>query len=146
MYRIVLSLIVCFTFVFARAQNINLTEKSPEIYCTNGIDSFSATWSNVPANSNIVFYQSTDPLFNTYINLGPGACNFQTPSAALMTLLRTGTCNSTNLIPAGPADFVPANALVIVFTGNGTDYPYNFSSLCSTNQPVYILQNACTQG
>ncbi|MDB5226267.1 MAG: hypothetical protein JWN78_460 [Bacteroidota bacterium] len=219
MYRIVLSLIVCFTFVFARAQTINLTEKSPEIYCTNGVDSFSATWSNVPANSNIVFYQSTNPLFNPYlgqgdsigfihidasnttsnpivsvcprilgifidacndlgrsepaneyilitsgnagflpstlqidlpsntdINMGAGACNFQTPSAALMTLLRTGTCNAANLIPAGPADFIPANALVIVFTGNGTDYPYNFSSLCSTNQPVYILQNACTQG
>lgn len=219
MFRIVLSIIVCFTFVFAKGQTINLTEKSPEIYCSNGVDSFSATWSSIPAGSNIVFYQSTDPSFNPYlgqgdsigfihidasntstnpitsvcprilgifidacndngrsepaneymlltsgnagflpstlqidlpsntdINMGAMACNFQTPSAALMTLLRTGTCNSTNLIPAGPSDFIPANALVIVFTGNGTDYPYNFSSLCSTNQPVYILQNSCTQG
>lgn len=79
------------------------------------------------------------------INLGVNPCSFGTPSAALITSLRTGFCNASNLIPAGPGDSIPPGALVFIFTGNGTDYPYNFSNFCATGQKVYILQNACTR-
>ena len=80
------------------------------------------------------------------INIGSNPCIFGTPSNTLMTLLRTGFCNSTNLIAASQADSIPPNALVIVFTGAGTDYPYNLSRFCQTGQKVYVLQNACTNG
>lgn len=80
------------------------------------------------------------------INTGSNPCSFGTPSNTLMTSLRTGFCNSSNLIAASQADSIPLNALVIVFTGAGTDYPYNLSRFCQTGQKVYILQNACTNG
>lgn len=80
------------------------------------------------------------------INTGSNPCSFGTPSNTLMTSLRTGFCNSSNLIAASQADSIPPNALVIVFTGAGTDYPYNLSRFCQTGQKVYILQNACTNG
>ncbi|MFN8284215.1 MAG: gliding motility-associated C-terminal domain-containing protein [Chitinophagales bacterium] len=80
------------------------------------------------------------------INTGTNPCSFGTPSNALMTMLRTGFCNSSNLLPATQSDSIPPNALVIVFTGAGTDYPYNLSRFCQTGQQVYVLQNSCTNG
>lgn len=205
--------------LLAKAQTLQLTPITSENFCASGKDTvrFSLNYSNIPAGSNIVFYQSTNPNFNPYlgqgdsigfinigsntnqtgnqiitdcphivgifidacndngrsepaneyilitsgkgflvnnlkidlpankdINLGSNPCTFGTPSAALMTLLRIGTCNSTNLIPASPGDSIPPNALVVIFTGNGTDQPYDFSDLCNTGQDVYILQNNCT--
>lgn len=218
MRSIVLFILLLVSGARLSAQSISLIQASPEIYCSNGVDSFRVSWNSIPAGSNIVFYQSTDSAFNPYlgqgdsigfihitststnpseikticpeiigifidacnapphleqaneymvitsgnsgflpsslmvnlpankdINNGAGTCSFQTPSNTLMNLLWAGSCNPSNLIPAGPSDFIPADALVVIFTGNGTDYPYNFSSFCSTGQKVYILQNACTQ-
>jgi len=80
------------------------------------------------------------------INTGSNPCSFGTPSNALMTSLRTGFCNSTNLLSATQSDSIPPDAIVIIFTGAGTDYPYNLSRFCQTGQKIYILQNACTYG
>jgi gliding motility-associated-like protein len=219
MRKIVLSASFLLQAVLLSAQNISLSQAAPEVYCSSGIDSFRATWNNIPAGSHIVFYQSTSPAFNPYagqgdsigfiaidpantssntffsicpkilgifidacnapphveqaneymvitsgatgfkvsslqvdlfppankdMNVGSG-CPFGTPSAALMALLRTGTCDNTTLIAAGQADSIPPNALVIIFTGAETDYGYDFTSYCSSGQPIYILQNSCTQ-
>ncbi|MFN8294882.1 MAG: gliding motility-associated C-terminal domain-containing protein [Chitinophagales bacterium] len=204
------------------AQSIQLSSVSPDVFCSSGKDTmkFSVNYSNIPQNSNIVFYQSTNPAFNPYagqgdsigfINIGNNtsgggqvttacpeilgifidacdqggvlrevdneyivmtsgnagfnvsslrlqlpnnsinipannSCTFLTPSATTMTTLRTGTCDATTLIAAGQSDFIPANAIVIIFTGRGTVYNYNFSSYCSSGQPIYILQNSCSPG
>ena len=213
-------IIVIFSLNTVIAQTIQLNSLSTSTYCSTGQDTFkfSLNYTNIPPNSNIVFYQSTNPSFNPYagqgdsigfINVGSSSsggggqvtttcpeilgifidacdqggtlrevdneymvitsgntgfnvsdlkiqlpntsinvsgCPFLTPSAATMTALRNGTCNATNLIAAGQADFIPANAIVIIFTGRGTLYNYNFSSYCSSGQPIYILQNSCSPG
>jgi gliding motility-associated-like protein len=218
MKKIVFLALCFFCILITNAQTISLSQVSTEVYCSNGIDSFSANWTNIPANSNIVFYQSTNPAFNPYLGQGDSigflnvggntsggggavttacpeilgifidacdqggvlrevdneymvitsgntgfnvsslkiqmpntsinvsSCPFGTPSAATMTQLRNGTCDATTLIAAGQADFIPANAIVIIFTGRGALYNYNFSSYCSSGQPIYILQNSCSPG
>ncbi|HRH56367.1 MAG TPA: gliding motility-associated C-terminal domain-containing protein [Chitinophagales bacterium] len=207
---------VCSSF----AQTIQLASVSSDVFCSTGKDTmrFSLNYTNIPQNSNIVFYQSTNPAFNPYagqgdsigfINVGANTsggggqvtttcpeilgifidacdqggtlrevdneymvitsgnvgfnvsdlkiqlpntsinvsgCPFQTPSAATMTQLRNGTCDGTTLLAAGQSDFIPANAIVIIFTGRGPLYNYNFSSYCSSGQPIYILQNSCSPG
>lgn len=84
---------------------------------------------------------------NTSINTG--SSTFMVPPASMMTILRNGTCTNTTLIPASNADSIPPGALVIIFTLNGVGnvpaapvYPYNFSSYCSSGQPIYILLNS----
>ena len=207
------------------AQTIQLANVSQDVFCSTGKDTmrFSVNYSNVPANSNIVFYQSTNPNFNPYngegdsigfisiggntsngnqvitscpeilgvfidacdpdpleeqdneyivitsgqgflvnnlqvdvpsttnkdINIPLGSNLFGTPSAALMAQLRNGTCNAGNLFAGKPGDSIPANAIVIIFPSvpkaGGSVYSYNFSSYCSSGQPIYILQNAYHQ-
>lgn len=221
-----LLLVVCILCMkLSYTQTIQLTNLSSNVFCSTGKDTlkFSVNYSNIPANSNIVFYQSTNPSFNPYagqgdsigfINIGGNtaggtqiatscpeilglfidACNpdplleqdneyivitsgqgflvnnlqvdvpsttnkdiniplgsnlFGTPSAALMTQLRIGTCNASNLFAAGPGDSIPPNAIVIIFPSvplaGGSVYNYNFSSYCSSGQPIYILQNSYHQ-
>ena len=198
-------------------QTISLTQHGNNSFCYSGIDSFLVSWSNIPAGSNIVFYQSTNPNFNPYagqgdsigfihidnsntsngqpitstcprifgifidacndngrsepaneyilmtsgkgfkvsnlqidipnntdINFGTNPCTFATPNAATMNLFYQQSCNAANILPAGQADSIPPDALVIVFTGNGVDFAYNFNELCNTGQKVYILQSSCT--
>ena len=218
--KFISTLIVLFVGLSAFSQSIQLTSLSPDAFCTIGRDTmrFSVNYTNIPQNSNVVFYQSTNPAFNPYlgqgdsigfINVGSNStggggqvtttcpeilgifidacdqggvlrevdneymvitsgntgfnvsslkiqlpnssinvsgCPFSTPSAATMTQLRNGTCDATTLIAAGQADFIPANAIVIIFTGRGALYNYNFSSYCSSGQPIYILQNSCSPG
>ncbi len=207
------------------AQSIQLANVSQSVFCSTGKDTvkFSVNYSSIPQNSNIVFYQSTNPSFNPYLGQGDSigfinvggntsggtqitttcpevlgifvdACDpdpleeqdneyivitsgqgflvnnlqvdvpsttnrdintplgsnlFGTPSAALMTQLRIGTCNSSNLFPAGPGDSIPPNAIVLIFPSvplsTGAVYNYNFSSYCSSGQPIYILQNSYHQ-
>ncbi|HMW13449.1 MAG TPA: gliding motility-associated C-terminal domain-containing protein [Chitinophagales bacterium] len=208
------------------SQTIQLNSLSPTTFCATGKDTFkfAVNYSNIPANSNIVFYQSTNPSFNPYagqgdsigfINVGSNTSNggpqvittcpeilgifldacdpdpleeqdneyivitsgqgflvnnlqvdvpatsnrdiniplgsnlFGTPSAALMAQLRIGSCNASNLIAAKPGDSIPPNAIVIIFPSvplaGGNVYAYNFSSYCSSGQPIYILQNSYHQ-
>ena len=57
--------------LLAKAQTLQLTPITSENFCASGKDTvrFSLNYSNIPAGSNIVFYQSTNPNFNPY--LGP---------------------------------------------------------------------------
>lgn len=221
--KFLLTLIILLAGLTVFSQSLQLTSLSPDVFCGTGRDTmkFSVNYTNIPQNSNIVFYQSTNPAFNPYggqgdsigfINVGANtsggggqitttcpeiigiffdACNnapyaeanneyvvitsgnagvqvnnlvvrlpntsintgtytFVTPPAAMMNLLRTGTCTNTTLLPASNADFIPPNAIVIIFTlnGNGVNpvFPYNFSSYCSSGQPIYILLNSNTSG
>ncbi len=222
--KFLLTLIILLSGLSAFSQSLQLTSLSPDVFCGTGRDTmkFSVNYTNIPPNSNIVFYQSTNPAFNPYlgqgdsigfINVGANtsgggsqvttacpeilgifidACNntplleqdneyivttsgqgflvnnlqvdipngrdinipigsnlFGTPSAALMTQLRIGTCNASNLIAASPGDSIPPNAIVLIFPSFPTPpsgvYNYNFSSYCSSGQPIYILQNSFHQ-
>ncbi|MEZ5053992.1 MAG: gliding motility-associated C-terminal domain-containing protein [Chitinophagales bacterium] len=219
MNRIFIAFVSLFFSLSAMTQTLQLTSLSQDAFCATGNDSiaFSLDYTNIPSNSNIVFYQSKNPNFNPYlgegdsigfINIGSNTtstgqitstcaeivgifidacdqggvlrevdneyiiltsgatgfdvrdlqiklpnnnintssttCEFLTPSAANMTTLRNGTCNPSNLFAAGQNDVIPPNAIVIVFTGRGTIFNYNFSSYCSSGQPIYILQNSCS--
>lgn len=218
--KFLLVLLMLFPVLQVFTQSLQLTSLSPDVFCGTGKDTmkFSINYSSIPPNSNIVFYQSTNPAFNPYagqgdsigfINVGANTsggggqitttcpeilgifidacdqggvlrevdneymvitsgnagfnvsnlkiqlpnssinvsgCPFLTPSAATMTQLRNGTCDATTLIAAGQGDFIPANAIVIIFTGRGPLYNYNFSSYCSSGQPIYVLQNSCSPG
>ena len=202
--------------------SINIGLISPSTICSTGNDSiqYSVIASEIPANTNIVFYQSTDSTFNPYlgegdsigyikgdtiernslpftscvdiigifidacnpngipeyhneymflnsgngflvdslkvdlpnnsgtgngdINMGTSGCTFIKPSNDLMDTLRKGAC-STNFIAAGPSDFVPAHAIVLLFASNNVDYPYNFDNLCQGGVPIYVMQNSCTR-
>ena len=222
--KFLLILIILLSVFTAFSQSLQLTSLSPDVFCGTGRDTmkFSVNYTNIPPNSNVVFYQSTNPAFNPYlgqgdsigfINVGANtsggggqvtttcpeilgifidACNntplleqdneyivttsgqgflvnnlqvdipngrdinipigsnlFGTPSAALMTQLRIGTCNASNLIAASPGDSIPPNAIVLIFPSFPTPpsgvYNYNFSSYCSSGQPIYILQNSFHQ-
>jgi hypothetical protein len=157
---------------------LNLNLISPTVVCSTGNDSvsYSVSGSGIPANTNIVIYQSTDSLFNPYlgqgdsigyipgnaipqdtvnfgdciktlgifidacgasgqegkneyiiltsgngikvsnlaidfstqnnwrtnadINTGTSPCLYQTPTPSLITNLRVGSCNASNVIPA----------------------------------------------
>lgn len=80
---------------------------------------------------------------NSDINLGATPCGLQTPQAALIAALRTGSCNATNILPAGPGTQIPGGAIVILFTSTNVTASYNLNSLCSTGQTIYIMQSAC---
>ncbi|MEZ5026281.1 MAG: gliding motility-associated C-terminal domain-containing protein [Chitinophagales bacterium] len=220
MKKVFISIFFLFIINVIFSQTLQLTAASPNEICSTGKDTFNFAleYQNIPSNSNIVFYQSTNPNFNPYagegdsigfINIGgntsnsgqittpcaeivgifidacdqggvlrevdneyviltsgasgfdvndlelylpnsyinvpsTNSCIFQTPSAATMATLRNGTCDVTTLIAAGQGDVIPPNAIVIIFTGRGTVFNYNFSSYCSSGQPIYVLQNSCS--
>ena len=62
------AILILFTVSGVDAQTIQLANVSQDVFCSTGKDTmrFSVNYSNVPANSNIVFYQSTNPNFNPY--------------------------------------------------------------------------------
>ncbi|MBK9791889.1 MAG: gliding motility-associated C-terminal domain-containing protein [Sphingobacteriales bacterium] len=222
--KFLLILIILLSVFTAFSQSLQLTSLSPDVFCGTGRDTmkFSVNYTNIPPNSNVVFYQSTNPAFNPYagqgdsiafinvgantsggggqvtttcpeilgiffdacntapyveanneyvvitsgnsgiqvnnlivrlpntnINTTPGSFTFVTPPAAMMTLLRNGSCTGSTLIAADQSSFIPANAIVIIFTlSHPTNpvFPYNFSSYCSSGQPIYILLNSNPSG
>lgn len=82
---------------------------------------------------------------NGDINMGTSGCTLIKPSDALMTTLRQGACSTTNFVAVGPGDFIPAHAIVLLFTSNNVTYPYNFDNLCQGGVPIYVVQNSCTR-
>ena len=70
--KFISTLIVLFVGLSAFSQSIQLTSLSPDAFCTIGRDTmrFSVNYTNIPPNSNIVFYQSTNPAFNPYLGQG----------------------------------------------------------------------------
>ncbi|MBK8350580.1 MAG: gliding motility-associated C-terminal domain-containing protein [Saprospirales bacterium] len=52
-------------------------------------------------------------------------------------------CSSANIIPAGPTDSIPPNAIILLFTSDDVRSTYNMSCLCAKGFPIYVLQNDC---
>lgn len=204
--------------------SISLTLQTPSPICFTGNDTvrYTVSASGIPANTNVVIYQSSDSTFNPYnaqgdsiafipgnaiprdtvnfgnciktlgifidacglsgteqqneymvltsgtgikvsnlainfdpansnsgdnndndINTGTNPCGFKTPSATLISNLRTGSCNAANLIPASPTDSIPANAIILCFTSDSVNTIYNVNGLCNLGYPIYVVQSAC---
>ncbi len=78
-------------------------------------------------------------------SIAPNICGFRVPENFILNAVTTGTCNSSNVIAAGPGDVIPADAWVLIFTSTGVSVTYNIQSLCQTGNKVYILQSNCTR-
>ncbi len=72
----------------------------------------------------------------------PFGCNYKEP-----TITSLPGCPSA--IPVGPNDVIPANAFVVVFltgtTVTGDVVNTDFTNICQSGQPVYILQSECNR-
>lgn len=70
-------------------------------------------------------------------DIEPGGCGYQFPNVSL------SGCPSA--IPVTSGDYIPPNALIVLLTSSaGFSAPFDdFSALCATGAPVYILQSAC---
>ncbi|MCB9034787.1 MAG: gliding motility-associated C-terminal domain-containing protein [Chitinophagales bacterium] len=124
--------------IFINACNSNgLTEQANEYMLLSSGNGFAVNDLGIDFNSEGMNGADAD------INYNGSACQFGVVASSLMDSLRIGSCNPSNLIAANPGDFIPADALVIVFTGAGEKFPYNFSGLCDLGKPIYVLQNAC---
>ena len=73
MKRLLLAVITFFLLLNVSAQTLTITSASPTVICGNGsTDTFSykVSGTDIPANANIVIYQSTNPGFNPYLGQG----------------------------------------------------------------------------
>ena len=81
---------------------------------------------------------------NSDININATPCGFKTPEATLISNLQaSASCDPTNIIPVGPGQSVPPNAIVAVFTSANALASYDFDALCATGQKIYVLQSSC---
>lgn len=79
------------------------------------------------------------------INNGTSPCGFKTPNPTLISNLRVGACNATNVIPASPSDSIPPNAIILCFTSDSVNNIYNINGLCNYGYPIYVVQSSCTR-
>ncbi|WP_216650053.1 gliding motility-associated C-terminal domain-containing protein [Lewinella sp. W8] len=74
------------------------------------------------------------------LNGDPLGCTFQEPTV-------TALPGCDNVIPLGPGDMIPPNAVVVAFitgtTVTADVLDTDFSNLCEAGVPIYVLQNAC---
>ena len=65
-------------------------------------------------------------------------------SAAVANLIANGTNCTGNIFAAGPGTDIPGGAIVVVFSdATGPTVPYDFSALCATGMPIYVLNSSC---
>jgi hypothetical protein len=51
-----------------------------------------------------------------------------------------------NVVLVGPGQSVPPNVLVVIFTSSGANgMQYDFSTLCSSGQTIYVMRNSCSR-
>lgn len=69
------------------------------------------------------------------------------PTPCELTTGNLGQMNGCpNLIAVGPGVDIPANAIVVVQTGSGSDPGlYNMTSLCGAGQCVYVIASTCNR-
>ncbi|MGK0315747.1 MAG: gliding motility-associated-like protein [Saprospiraceae bacterium] len=89
------------------------------------VDNFSLTFPN-PA------FASPDAGINT-----GDMCNWTDGDLSLIS-----GCGS-EIIAAGPGDFIPANSIVIIQTSTTGTITYDVSPLCGLGDCIYVLQNSC---
>lgn len=83
---------------------------------------------------------------NEDINTNGGSCSWQVPSAGLISAMQaSGSCDNTNIIPAGPGTTIPPGVLVVVWTSSAASTQYNFDNLCAAGQTIYVMQNTCAR-
>lgn len=87
--------------------------------------------------------QNNSGAANADLNTGATPCGYKTPSASLISGLRVGSCNASNVIPASPTDSIPANAIILLFTSDNVSANYGIAGLCNLGYPIYVLQSAC---
>jgi hypothetical protein len=76
-------------------------------------------------------------------DLGIG-CPFQEPNAAALSNI--SSCPAITVVPVGPGDVVPPNALVVMFMSAGLETSiYNWAALCPIATTVYVMQNSCSR-
>lgn len=89
--------------------------------------------------------QNNSGAANADINTGATPCGYKTPSASLISGLRIGSCNTSNVIPASPTDSIPPNAIILLFTSDSVTAGYSINGLCNLGYPIYVLQSACVR-
>jgi gliding motility-associated-like protein len=87
--------------------------------------------------------QNNSGAANADININNNPCGYKVPSPALIAGLQAGTCNASNVIPASPADSIPANAIILLFTSDSVSANYGIAGLCNLGYPIYVLQSSC---
>ena len=67
-----LSVVLCTWMTYSFAQTIQLSNITSSVFCSSGKDTvqFAVDYAGIPANSNIVFYQSSNANFNPYLGQG----------------------------------------------------------------------------
>ena len=86
-----------------------------------------------------------DPLllpFHGDINTMNSICELMVPQASLITSV-SNSVQCTQVFGAGPGDFIPAGAIVLLFTNCNVTIDYDFNEMCANGAPVYVLQNGC---
>ncbi len=89
--------------------------------------------------------QNNSGAANADINTGATPCGYKTPAASLISGLQLGSCNASNVIPASPADSIPPNAIILLFTSDSVSAGYSINGLCNLGYPIYVLQSACVR-
>ena len=78
---------------------------------------------------------------------GSQGCQFAANTTAIVNNIISNSTDCTgNIFSAGPGTEIPAGAIVVVFNdSNGPSISFDFSSLCASGLPVYILQSTCNR-
>jgi hypothetical protein len=79
----------------------------------------------------------------TNLDLGPGGCPFQYPTAYALSSI--AGCPGLTVIGVGPGDVVPPNVPVIMFMSSTLNYSYNWTNFCPLATTVYVMQNSCSR-
>jgi len=75
-------------------------------------------------------------------DIGQGnPCPLQAPSAALWANVN----DCANVISGNPAQNIPENAFVIVFTSVNENVNYDLSAICGLGYDIYIFQSSCAR-
>jgi len=96
------------------------------------------------ANHLQIKYNQNNSGQDAHINFGFNACGLQNPTNDLLTRIKSNLfCDSSNVIPIGPSDTIPANVSVFLFHSNNITQTYDFSNFCATGSTLYVMQSNC---
>ncbi len=81
------------------------------------------------------------------VNVNGGSCSWMVPSAAVMANMQaSGSCDGSNVLPAGPGTVIPPGALVVIWTSADASTSYSFENLCAAGETIYVMQSSCVRG
>lgn len=147
--------LLLFTFSTFAEPIINLGLSSPTVVCATGNDttSYTVSASGIPANTNIVIYQSTDSTFNPYNNEGD-SIGFIPGNAIPKDTINFGNCVKTLgifLDACGATGLEGRNEYIMLTSGNGikvSNLAIDFSTQNNGSGPqnadINTNTNACS--